>query len=128
MAETLPLTPDAPPEYDVAISFLAADLDSAAFNRLVPWPESTRSQVGLDGREALALESEIEAIIRDRAPDIAAGFVRESPDKLRRIVTHFRASLGLATGVAPRCNAPWVSAVVEADLTNHHQMTPASLS
>jgi radical SAM protein with 4Fe4S-binding SPASM domain len=33
---------------------------------------------------------------------------------LRRIVHHFRAHLGLAEHVAPRCNAPWVSAVVEA--------------
>ena len=38
----------------------------------------------------------------------------ESPAKLRRIVQHFRAHLGQAEHVAPRCNAPWVSAVIEA--------------
>jgi MoaA/NifB/PqqE/SkfB family radical SAM enzyme len=38
----------------------------------------------------------------------------ESPDKLRRIVLHFRACLKQVPPVAPRCNAPWVSAVVEA--------------
>jgi Fe-coproporphyrin III synthase len=41
----------------------------------------------------------------------------ESPDKLRRIVHHFNAYLGLVEPVAPRCNAPWVSAVVETDGT-----------
>ena len=46
-----------------------------------------------------------------------SGFVLENPDKLRRIVHHFRAHLGLAEPVAPRCNAPWVSAVIESDGT-----------
>src|ERR1035441_3694147 len=45
----------------------------------------------------------------------ADGFVFESPEKLRRIVGHFRAHYGLAPHVAPRCNAPWVSAVVESN-------------
>ena len=48
-------------------------------------------------------------------PDLETGFIRESPEKLRRIVHHFRAHLGQAEPVAPRCNAPWVSAVVETD-------------
>jgi MoaA/NifB/PqqE/SkfB family radical SAM enzyme len=39
----------------------------------------------------------------------------ESPAKLRRIATHFRAHAGLEPHVAPRCNAPWVSAVLEAN-------------
>ncbi len=34
--------------------------------------------------------------------------------KLRRIVQHFRAHLDQAVHEAPRCNAPWVSAVIEA--------------
>ncbi|MCX6620443.1 MAG: SPASM domain-containing protein [Acidobacteria bacterium] len=44
-------------------------------------------------------------------------FIRESPAKLRRIPLHFRAELGLEAPVAPVCNAPWVSAVVESDGT-----------
>lgn len=44
-------------------------------------------------------------------------FVVESREKLQRIVSHFRAHLGCCEPVAPRCNAPWVSAVVEADGT-----------
>ena len=38
----------------------------------------------------------------------------ESAGKLRNIVRHFRAHLSQAENVAPRCNAPWVSAVIEA--------------
>jgi MoaA/NifB/PqqE/SkfB family radical SAM enzyme len=45
------------------------------------------------------------------------GFVLENSDKLRRIALHFQAHLGLAETQAPPCNAPWTSAVVEADGT-----------
>jgi MoaA/NifB/PqqE/SkfB family radical SAM enzyme len=42
------------------------------------------------------------------------GFVVETPEKLRRIALHFRAHLGQAGPIFPRCNAPWVSAFIEA--------------
>ena len=57
--------------------------------------------------------AEIEQLIREQAR-LEPRFVVESADKLRRIVQHFRAHLGQAKNVAPRCNAPWVSAVIEA--------------
>ena len=56
------------------------------------------------------LEREIECLIEELPSD---GFVVESPAKLRRIVSHFRAHYGLEAPAAPRCNAPWVSAVWE---------------
>ena len=93
-----------------SISFLAADLTSAAFNRPGGWPPERQAEVALDADEILALEREIDALNAD-------GFILESPEKLRRIAHHFRAHLGLAEPVAPRCNAPWVSAVVESDGT-----------
>ena len=43
------------------------------------------------------------------------GFILETPQKLRRIVAHFRAHYGMEPHVAPRCNAPWVSAVLESN-------------
>jgi MoaA/NifB/PqqE/SkfB family radical SAM enzyme len=94
-----------------SISFLAADLTSAAFNRPEGWPVERQAEVALTPEELAALEEEIEAIIREEAD----GFILETPEKLRRIVRHFRAQLGLDEPVAPRCNAPWVSAVVESD-------------
>jgi Fe-coproporphyrin III synthase len=60
------------------------------------------------------LEQEIQRLIDEHAGDLTSGFIAESPAKLARIVLHFRACLGQLEPVAPRCNAPWVSAVIEA--------------
>ena len=100
-----------------SISFLAADLTSAAFNRPIGWGTDRQAEVALDARQADSLQREVEALIHDFSGDISSGFVREGPDKLRRIVRHFRAHLGKCEAAAPRCNAPWVSAVVETDGT-----------
>ncbi len=100
-----------------SISFLAADLNSTAFNRPQSWPTERQAEVGLNTEELLVLEKEIEAMIRDDAGYLKTGFILEAPEKLRRIVHHFRAHQGMVEPVAPRCNAPWVSAVVESDGT-----------
>lgn len=97
-----------------SISFLAADLTSEAFNRGEGWSPERQQRVALSASEVEALHIEIESLIDEYKSDSNSGFVVESPAKLRRIVHHFRAQLGLAEHVAPRCNAPWVSAVVEA--------------
>ena len=98
-----------------SVSFLAADVASEAFNHLAPLSESAVANIALNAVEVEELAGEIEELIEDCRDGIAAEFIRENPDKLRRIVRHFRAHLGQATPVAPRCNAPWVSAVIEAD-------------
>jgi len=92
-----------------SLSFLAADLSSPAFNRPVEWPAERQSSVAPQLAE---LEGEIESLIAEYPAD---GFILESTQKLRRIVSHFRASYGLEPHVAPRCNAPWVSAVLESN-------------
>ncbi len=98
-----------------SISFLAVDVASTAFNRPAGWAPARRSEVLLDERQAGRLEEEIEQLI-EALPENTC-FVLETPEKLRRIGLHFRAELGLAEPAAPRCNAPWVSAVVESDGT-----------
>ncbi len=98
-----------------SISFLATDFDSTAFNRPEGWPEARKAQVALTAEETDGLADEIEQMIREYHE--YQGFVLETPEKLRRIVRHFRSHLGLAEPEAPRCNAPWVSAVVESDGT-----------
>ncbi len=95
-----------------SISFLAADLTSSAFNRPNSWGADRTSRVALNTKEADELEVEIERLIAEQTPQ--SGFVVENPAKLRKIVQHFRAHLGQASEAAPRCNAPWVSAVIEA--------------
>ncbi|HLJ49119.1 MAG TPA: radical SAM/SPASM domain-containing protein [Bryobacteraceae bacterium] len=94
-----------------SISFLAADLTSSAFNRPQPWNENRQGDIGLTSEEIDTLEAEIDAL-----PD-PGGFVVETREKLRRIAAHFRAHLGQTEPVAPVCNAPWVSAVIESDGT-----------
>jgi MoaA/NifB/PqqE/SkfB family radical SAM enzyme len=97
-----------------SISFLAADLTSTAFNRSQPWDPKQQDRVGLTAEEVDVLESEIDHLIEEWSAEINSGFIVEHPIKLRNIVRHFRAHLGQVQDVAPHCNAPWVSAVVDA--------------
>jgi MoaA/NifB/PqqE/SkfB family radical SAM enzyme len=97
-----------------SISFLAADLTSSAFNRPEGWLPDRADRVALTPTEIDALEAEVERLIDEHHADLEAGFVVESAQKLRRIVQHFRAHVRQAEPVAPRCNAPWVSTVIEA--------------
>lgn len=97
-----------------SISFLAADVTSEAFNRPGGWTPQRQREIALTASELPKLEAEIEGLILNRG---GSPFLADSPDKLRRIVLHFRAHLGLAEARAPICNAPWVSTVIEADGT-----------
>ncbi len=98
-----------------SISFLAADTTSSAFNRPDGWSPGRQAAVGLDAKEVEELAREVETLLGEFEEALATGFVMESAEKLRRIVRHFRSQLGQAEPLAPRCNAPWVSAVIEAD-------------
>jgi MoaA/NifB/PqqE/SkfB family radical SAM enzyme len=97
-----------------SISFLAADLTSDAFNRPQGWGQERQHQIALNAEEVEALDSEIERLISQCGAELNSGFIAETPSKLRKIVRHFRAHLGQVSDVAPRCNAPWVSAVIDA--------------
>lgn len=96
-----------------SISFLAADVTSEAFNRPDGWMPDRRASIALSAPEIDGLELEIERLITEEAGRTPR-FVVERPEKLRRIVKHFRAHVGQSRSAAPRCNAPWVSAVIEA--------------
>ncbi len=100
-----------------SISFLASDVTSQAFNRELVWPGERQNEIALSPKEVVALELEIDLLIREYSDDIRSKYIVESPEKLRRISQHFRAHLGQIPAQAPRCNAPWVSAVVEVDGT-----------
>ena len=95
------------------ISFLAADVDSTAFGRTAaPGAGSglllTRDEVG-------EFEALVDRTIDEYAADIDSGFVAQSGEKLRRLPRHYRAALGDGPFPAPACDAPWVSAVVDAN-------------
>jgi len=77
--------------------------------------EGAMAGIALNSIEVEELAREIDALMGECHEDIESGFIRETPEKLRRTELHFRAHLGQIPPAAPRCNAPWVSAVIEAD-------------
>jgi MoaA/NifB/PqqE/SkfB family radical SAM enzyme len=94
------------------LSFLAADVTSEAFNRPGGWAGERVSEVALRREDLPLLAAELDSL------DPAHGFIAESPEKLRRrLLQHFAALLGEGDFAPVDCNAPWVSAVVEADGT-----------
>jgi Fe-coproporphyrin III synthase len=121
------------------ISFLAADVSSGAFGRgqfpsrgVSPSVASGFSRTSgppkgghpVDGETAsLALTldevAEFKAIVERTfalyEADFESGFVAESPAKLRRLPQYYAALAGDGPFPPVRCNAPWVSVVVEAD-------------
>lgn len=100
------------------ISFLAADVTSDAFNRPAGWDAERTGQVALEASDIAPLSAEIDALEREHATDFASGFIAESPTKLRRRLTQYYAALlGMGDFAPNRCNAPWVSSVIESDGT-----------
>ena len=91
-----------------SVSFMAADLTSAAFNRVLQWPEARQNSLSLSPTEIAVLDQQLQELA-------GHSMVVDSPDHLRRIASRFRAYAGLAPHEAPRCNAPFVSAVIEVD-------------
>ena len=100
------------------ISFLAVDLHSSAFNRPADREARRGDDVALSPADIDALAEELDRLIDQHAADFESGFIVESQEKLRRrLVDYFRATHGRIPFVSPRCNAPWVSAVLESDGT-----------
>jgi MoaA/NifB/PqqE/SkfB family radical SAM enzyme len=100
-----------------SISFLPADVSSHAFNREVLWSERRQDEV-LPAKEDLPVLREIiEYIINEYEADISSRFIAESAEKLRNIYGYYAAIYGLNEFPFKKCNAPWVSTVIEADGT-----------
>jgi MoaA/NifB/PqqE/SkfB family radical SAM enzyme len=100
------------------ISFLPADLFSTGFGRAPERdgaPPRELSSLALDRDEVREFEATVEYTIERYAGDFASGFIAESPDKLRRLPRYYAAAAGDEPFPRVSCNAPWVSAVVEAD-------------
>jgi MoaA/NifB/PqqE/SkfB family radical SAM enzyme len=101
-----------------SISFLPADVSSAAFNReQQQWPTERQDEIALTAAELVALEEEIELLVEAHQSDLRNHFIAENEAKLRRIPIRFREHLEGTVPQSPRCNAPWVSTVMEVDGT-----------
>jgi MoaA/NifB/PqqE/SkfB family radical SAM enzyme len=98
-----------------SISFLPADVSSDAFNRADGWTPERQSDVLVPEDELPELLACIDDVIVRQETDFASGFILEAPSKIRRIGTYYEAVYGLNQFPRVRCNAPWVSAVVESN-------------
>lgn len=99
------------------ISFLAADVSSSAFNHSTPLANEQVFDIVLRPNEVIAFRKILEQAIVHYADDFASGFIAETPEKMRRLPQYFAALNGMGGFPENRCNAPWVSTVIEADGT-----------
>jgi MoaA/NifB/PqqE/SkfB family radical SAM enzyme len=97
------------------ISFLPADVSSHAFNRQMAWEEPRQHEILLSERELPELEAIIGRIIDEYRDDFKSGFIAESPEKIMDIYRYYAAFYGINPFPFKKCNAPWVSTVIEAD-------------
>ena len=97
------------------ISFLAADVSTSAFNRESPWTDEKVVQIELNEVETQEFESLLKASFREFESDYQSKFIAETPAKMLELAQYYKAMLGNASFPARKCNAPWVSAVIESD-------------
>lgn len=95
------------------LSFLAADLTSAAFNREARWDAGREDEIAVGVHDLDALADGIRRIERDRADLLRSGFIVGGRRALWRIHAYYAARCGQGEYPVVRCNAPWTSAVLE---------------
>jgi MoaA/NifB/PqqE/SkfB family radical SAM enzyme len=95
------------------ISFLAADVSTAAFNRPEPWTEERTAEVAIAGEGLDRLDESIARVCSQSSDLIANGFVAGGRASLDRIRQYFHALSGRGSFPPVNCNAPWMSAVLE---------------
>lgn len=96
------------------LSFLAADVTSTAFNRPQPWAVERQQEVAVSRQDLPDFANAIRAAEQACGSALKSGFVQGGAPSLWRIYDHYAAGAGLREWPTVRCNAPWVSAVVEA--------------
>jgi MoaA/NifB/PqqE/SkfB family radical SAM enzyme len=99
------------------ISFLPADVSSHAFNRELLWDQPRQNEILLSQKELPELKSIIDTLKSEFSHEFNTHFIAESPEKIQKIYDYYAAFYGLNPYPYKKCNAPWVSAVVEADGT-----------
>jgi len=99
------------------ISFLPADTSSHAFNREILWDQPRQNEILISPEELPELKSVINILIEQHRHDFETHFIVESTSKIQKIYEYYAAFYGLNPFPYKKCNAPWVSTVVEADGT-----------
>ncbi|HEY2580708.1 MAG TPA: radical SAM protein [Mucilaginibacter sp.] len=96
------------------VSFLPADVSSHAFNRQMAWEEPKQHEILLSEKELPELLQVINEIV-NTSIYFDTGFIAESPQKIMQIYQYYAAFYGMNPFPYRKCNAPWVSTVIEAD-------------
>jgi MoaA/NifB/PqqE/SkfB family radical SAM enzyme len=99
------------------VSFLPADVSSHAFNRQQAWDEPRQHEILLSEKDIDELKAIIGNLFTSYKKDLDSRFIAESPEKIRNIYFYYAAYYGHNLFPYKKCNAPWVSTVVEADGT-----------
>jgi Fe-coproporphyrin III synthase len=97
------------------LSFLAADVSSPAFNRPEPWSAARIAEIAIEGTGLDQLAASIEQAVTASPELFANGFVAGGRAALDRVLQYYAALSGAGAFPDVHCNAPWVSAVLEAD-------------
>ncbi len=97
------------------ISYLPADVSSTAFNRETTWTDDRQQEVFPALEELVELSAIAEQLIVSFRGEFGNGFISESPERIRDICRYYAACYGLNAFPFKKCNAPWVSTVIEAD-------------
>ena len=99
------------------ISFLPADVSSHAFNRQQAWDAPRQHEILLSEEDIDALQMMINNLLIAYKAEFENRFIAESADKIRNIYYYYAAYHNRNAFPFKKCNAPWVSTVVEADGT-----------
>lgn len=99
------------------LSFLPADVSSHAFNRQQAWDEPRQHEILLEEKELNKLKSIVGNLFVAFKNEFDTKFIAESRDKVRNIYFYYAAFYGRNDFPYKKCNAPWVSTVIEADGT-----------
>lgn len=99
------------------ISFLPADVSSHAFNRQQAWDEPRQHEILLTESDVDDLKIIIDNLLIAFKHEFEDRFVAESPEKIRNIYLYYAAWYNRNDFPYKKCNAPWVSTVIEADGT-----------
>ena len=99
------------------VSFFPADVSSQAFNREMIWSDERQHELLLTEEELMEMKIMITNLLIDHKEDFETHFIAESPEKINKIYQYYAAFYGLGDFPYKKCNAPWVSTVIEADGT-----------
>ncbi|MEP7236593.1 MAG: radical SAM protein [Ferruginibacter sp.] len=97
------------------ISFLPADVSSHAFNRQQAWDEPRQHEILLSEKDLDELQIIIANLFIAFKNEFANKFIAESMEKIRNIYLYYAAYYNRNEFPYKKCNAPWVSTVIEAD-------------